>query len=148
LRDKACHAALERAVHHAALDETAMGPRGIGIPARRAAGEPCVVHVLPLKRGEIRRGLTQRATAALFVAPATLSPRMPSDALAVLYDLTPAETRILELITDGQTQNAIADTLGIARSTVKSHLLHVFEKTGCKRQVDLVKLAGSLRSPV
>jgi DNA-binding CsgD family transcriptional regulator len=107
-----------------------------------------VIHVLPLKRGEMRRGLAQRAAAALFIAPATAQPRMPSDALAVLYDLTPAETRVFELITDGQTQTVIATTLGIARSTVKTHLLHVFEKTGCKRQVDLVKLVSGLQSPV
>jgi DNA-binding CsgD family transcriptional regulator len=148
LREKPCHAALERAVRQAALDEVAMGPRGIGIPAHRTAGEPCVIHVLPLKRGEMRRGLAQRATAALFVAPAAVPTRMPSDALAVLYDLTPSEVRIFELIADGQTQGTVANTLGIARSTVKSHLLHVFEKTGCKRQADLVKLASSMRSPV
>jgi DNA-binding CsgD family transcriptional regulator len=41
---------------------------------------------------------------------------------------------------------AIADALGIKPATVRSHLHHVFEKTGAKRQVDLVKLvvgAGS-----
>ena len=147
LRDRTYHAALERAVGQASVDALAMGPRGIGIPARRLEGEPCVIHVLPLKAGDIRRGLTQRATAALFVAPATAPGRMPADALAVLYDLTPAETRIFELITEGQTQGAIADALGIARSTVKSHLLQVFAKTGCKRQLDLVKLVSGLRSP-
>jgi DNA-binding CsgD family transcriptional regulator len=148
LRDRACHAALERAVHQAELDEVDLGPRGIGIPARRAQGEPCVIHVLPLQRGEMRRGLGPRAVAALFIAPAALPPRMPSDALAVLYDLTPSETRPFELITDGQTLDAIATTLGIARNTVRTHLQHLFEKTGCKRQADLVKLASSLRSPV
>ncbi len=148
LRERACNAALERAVQQAGLDESAMGPRGIGIPARRAEGQPCVIHVLPLTRGEMRNGLSQRATAALFIAPATVPPNMPSDALAVLFDLTPAETRIFELLVDGQTQSAIADRLGIARSTVKSHLLHLFEKCGCKRQVDLVRLAAGLTSPL
>jgi len=148
LRDQSSQEALERAVHQAMLDEAAMGSRGIGIPARRATGEPCVIHVLPLKRGEMRRGLAQRATAALFIAPASVSSRVPSDALAMLYDLTPAEARIFEMITEGQTQGAIAATLGIARSTVKSHLLHVFAKTGCKRQLDLANLVSSLRSPV
>jgi DNA-binding CsgD family transcriptional regulator len=148
LRERACHAALERAVHWATLDEMDMGPRGIGIPARRAQGEPCVIHVLPLQRSEMRRGLAPRAVAALFIAPALLPPRMPSDALAVLYDLTPSETRIFELITDGQPIDTVADTLGVARTTVRSHLQHLFEKTGCKRQAELVKLASRLQSPV
>jgi DNA-binding CsgD family transcriptional regulator len=144
IREKASNAALERAVTQAKLDESGMGARGIGIPARRAEGEPCVVHVLPLRRGELRRGVGPRATAALFVAPASARPRLPSDALALLYDLTPAETRILEMITAGMAQSTIATTIGVARSTVKTHVLRLFDKTGCKRQVDLVRLAAGL----
>ena len=147
-RERAANAALQRAVRLASDDAVAMGARGIGIPARRVMGDPCVIHVLPLKHGEVRRGLSQRATAALFIAPAAVPTQMPSDALALLYDLTPAEKRICELIAGGHRQNEIATTLGIARSTVKFHVLSIFEKTGCRRQVDLLKLANSLRSPV
>jgi DNA-binding CsgD family transcriptional regulator len=142
------HAALERAVRQACSDESALGPRGIGIPARRCEGGPCVIHVLPLRRGEIRRGLGQRASAALFIAPATTPPSMPTDALALLYDLTPAEVRIFELLSSGMTQAEIAKHVGIAASTVKTHVLHLFEKTGCQRQADLLRLATTLASPV
>jgi DNA-binding CsgD family transcriptional regulator len=144
LHSRSAIAALQDAVSRAAHDEIAMGQKGIGIPASRLEGEPCVIHVLPLRRGEIRHGLVQSAVAAVFVAPATASPSMPTDALAVLYDLTPAEARIFELVCEGLTQAEIADAIGIARSTVKTHLLRVFEKTGCRRQVELVKLAASL----
>lgn len=148
LRSKAAHAALGAAVRRAASDEATLGQRGIGIPAPRASGDPCVIHVLPLRRGEIRRGLAQRATAALFVAPANAPPQMPTDALALLYDLTPAEARIFELVCAGRTQAEIGEHLGIARSTVKTHLLHVFQKTGCKRQLELTALAARLSLPV
>jgi DNA-binding CsgD family transcriptional regulator len=104
--------------------------------------------VLPLRRGEIRPGLVQRAAAALFIAPTASAPRLPTDALVLLYDLTPAEARIFELICDGRTQADIAALLGIAPSTVKTHLLRVFEKIGCRRQVDLVKLAASFSLPL
>jgi DNA-binding CsgD family transcriptional regulator len=73
---------------------------------------------------------------------------MPADALTLLYDLTPAESRIFELIADGQALSDIAVVLGIAPSTVKTHLLRVFDKTGCRRQADLVKLAASMSLPV
>jgi DNA-binding CsgD family transcriptional regulator len=69
---------------------------------------------------------------------------MPTDAIALVYGLTPAEARIFEMVAAGDTRTEIADRLGLAVSTVKSHLLHVFEKTGSKRQADLVKLAASL----
>jgi DNA-binding CsgD family transcriptional regulator len=143
----ASQGALERAVAQAGADEAGLGTKGIGIPARRAEGEPCVVHVLPLERSDIRPRFGPRAAAALFVAPATALPSLPSGAVALLYDLTPAETRIFELISGGKTQIEIGQTLGIAPSTVKTHTLRLFEKTGSKRQADLIRLAARLASP-
>jgi len=140
--------ALQAAIAQAAKNEAALGQKGIGIPILRASGEPLVIHVLPLRRGHMRAGLIQRAAAALFVASASGPPQMSHVALNQLYDLTPAEIRIFELICDGQTRDAIAGLLGVSVATVKSHLLHVFEKTGCRRQVDLVRLAKSLTFPV
>jgi DNA-binding CsgD family transcriptional regulator/PAS domain-containing protein len=140
--------ALQTSVAVAARNEMDLGRRGIGIPMRRADGTPCVAHVMPLRAGQIRPGIAQRAPAAVFVAPAESPPRMPADALALLYDLTPAESLIFELIANGQTPSEIAAMLGIAASTVKTHLLRVFDKTGCRRQADLVKLAASMSLPV
>ena len=139
---------LQSAVAQAAKDEAALGQKGIGIPIPRPGGAPLVIHVLPLRRSQVRSGLIQRAVAVLFVASASAPPQLPHDALTQLYDLTPAEIRIFELICEGQTSAAISALLGIAVSTVKSHLFHVFEKTGCRRQVDLVRLAKSLTFPV
>ena len=139
---------LQSAVAHAAKDEATLGQKGIGIPILRPDGAPLVIHVLPLRRGHMRSGLIQRAAAALFVATASGPPRLPQDALSQLYDLTPAEIRIFELVCEGQTRADIAAMLGISVSTVKTHLIHVFDKTGCRRQVDLVRLAKSLTFPV
>lgn len=139
---------LQSAIAQAAKDEAALGQKGIGIAIPRPDGDPLVIHVLPLRRGHMRAGLVQRVAVALFVASASGPPQMPHVALNQLYDLTPAEIRIFELICDGQTRADIAELLGISLSTVKSHLIHVFEKTGCRRQVDLVRLAKSLTFPV
>ncbi|MCK1391924.1 helix-turn-helix transcriptional regulator [Bradyrhizobium sp. 1] len=148
VQSAATTASLQSAIAQAAKDEAALGQKGIGIPIPRPSGDPLVIHVLPLRRGHMRAGLVQRAAAALFVASASGPPQLPHDALVQLYDLTPAEVRIFELICDGQTRDAISSQLGVSVSTVKTHLFHVFEKTGCRRQVDLVRLAKSLTFPV
>lgn len=139
---------LQSAIAQAAKDEAALGQKGIGIPILRSSGDLLVIHVLPLRRGPMRARLAQRAAAALFVASASGPPQMSHVALNQLYDLTPAEIRIFELICEGHTRAAISGLLGVSIATVKSHLLHVFEKTGCRRQVDLVRLAKSLTFPV
>lgn len=147
LRAKAGASALKTAVQRAAQGGASMGQVGIGIPAGALEGSPCVIHVFPLERDLIRRGLVQRAVAALFIAPAAAQPRFPTDALATVYDLTPAESRIFELISEGLSPEEIASDIGVAKSTVRTHLLRVFEKTGCKRQADLVQLAAKLAAP-
>ncbi|MBR0723880.1 helix-turn-helix transcriptional regulator [Bradyrhizobium manausense] len=141
-------ATLQSAVAQAARDEAALGQKGIGIAVPRPNGAPLVIHVLPLRRGHMRARLAQRAAAALFVASASGPPQMSHVALNQLYDLTPAEIRIFELICEGHTRDAISGLLGVSVATVKTHLLHVFEKTGCRRQVDLVRLAKSLTFPL
>lgn len=145
IRAPMAHASLADALARAASGGAALGQRGIGIPlVRRAGGPPLVAHVLPLHAGECPSGVSPRAAAALFVADAAAPAAVPVQALALLYDLTPAEVRVFELIASGHASAQIAAQLGLAPSTVKTHLLRVFDKTGCRRQAELVHLAAAL----
>ena len=69
-------------------------------------------------------------------------------ALAALYELTPTEARVLVAIASGKNRAAAAVALGIADSTVKTHLTRIFEKTGTSEQSELAKLVASLTPPV
>ena len=93
-------------------DEGALGPRGIGIPLRREAGGPSIVHVLPLPRARCDPGLCQSAVAALFRRSGDAPSSMPMDTLALLYNLTPAEVRVFEMVCAGKTQADIAAESG------------------------------------
>jgi DNA-binding NarL/FixJ family response regulator len=42
----------------------------------------------------------------------------------------------------------IAPMLGISEATAKTHLKHVFEKTGVNRQADLVKVVAGFMNPL
>ena len=42
----------------------------------------------------------------------------------------------------------VAEALGIGESTVKTHLGRLYEKTGPRRQADLVKLFAGYTSPL
>ena len=68
--------------------------------------------------------------------------------LEALFDLTGAEARVFSLIAAGRTPQQAAEALGVAFSTVKTHLIRIFTKTGARRQVDLVRLAASIAMPV
>jgi DNA-binding CsgD family transcriptional regulator len=42
----------------------------------------------------------------------------------------------------------VAEALGIAESTVRTHLQQLFAKTGTKRQADLIKLMAGYTNPL
>ena len=42
----------------------------------------------------------------------------------------------------------VAEALGIAEATVKTHLHRLFAKTGTRRQADLVKLVAGFANPL
>lgn len=61
--------------------------------------------------------------------------------LARRYRLTPMEGVVLRRIGMGETVDAIAVELGVLPSTVRTHLNALFDKTGRRRQSELLRLA-------
>jgi DNA-binding CsgD family transcriptional regulator/PAS domain-containing protein len=141
-------AALASAVRLAADNEAGIGRRGLGIPAGRGARAPLALHVLPLRHGALRRGLLPDAAAAIFISDLAAGPDAPLEMLAALFDLTTAESKVFQLIAAGETRERAAELLGVQLSTVKTHLVRIYAKTGASRAADLVKLAARLATPL
>jgi DNA-binding CsgD family transcriptional regulator/PAS domain-containing protein len=62
---------------------------------------------------------------------------------ASLFGLTPAEQRVLSLLLEDQAPKQIASTLGIGVSTVRTQLSSLLQKTGTRRQQDLMRLMAA-----
>ena len=77
----------------------------------------------------------------LFARP-TLDLPSPPVVIAKQFGLTQAELRVLFSVVEIGGVAEVAEVLGIAEATVKTHLQHVFAKTGTGRQADLVKLVA------
>ncbi|WP_049802338.1 helix-turn-helix transcriptional regulator [Mesorhizobium opportunistum] len=142
----AVSSALAVAVSQAAQDESAIGRKGLGVPIRWKDGSAGALHVLPLRPG--RGAFDASVVAAVFVARADTPFVAPTALVAALFGLTPAEARVFEQIAAGRTVEETSDVLDIGRSTVRTHLLRLFEKTGVRRQAELVQLAASLAAPL
>lgn len=52
-------------------------------------------------------------------------------------DLTDRELEVLRIMTTGASNAMIADRLGITENTVKTHIRHMMEKTGCESRTEL-----------
>ncbi|MBV8836808.1 MAG: PAS domain-containing protein [Alphaproteobacteria bacterium] len=124
--------------------DVAVGKNGIAVPLLARNGERYVAHVLPLTAGARRKaGISYAATAAIFIRKADLDLPSPPEAVARQFNLTSAEVRVLFAIVQIGGVPEVAPVLGVAEQTVKSHLHRIYEKTGTKRQADLVKLLAS-----
>ena len=119
---------------------------GIGVPAPQSDGDPAYIHVLPPMTGDTRSRLAPRASAALFITAEDGGARPPAEAIAAVYELSPAEIRILQRLLAGRAPGEIADDLGLAVHTVRSHLANIYAKTGTARQSDVIRLAAHLVS--
>jgi DNA-binding CsgD family transcriptional regulator len=65
--------------------------------------------------------------------------RRPSSGWA---SLTPTETDVVRLVTEGLSNPDIAARLFVSRATVKTHLVHVFSKVGVRSRAELAAAAA------
>jgi DNA-binding CsgD family transcriptional regulator len=129
--------------------DAALGTKGIAVPLIGKEGERYIAHVLPLTSGARRRaGVIHTAVAALFVRKAALAMSSRSEVIGKMFKLTPTELRVLLAIVEVGGIPEVAAALGVANTTVKTHVSRLFEKTGASRQADLVKLVAEYSGPL
>jgi len=139
-------AALANAVRRVVDRQPDGGARALTVPVDHADGKSRLLYVLPLPMAHHAGGATSVA-AVMMAAEIDRAPRHAAD-VARLFDLTAAEQAVLESILSGRTLAETAHILQIALATVKTHLQHLFDKTGVRRQATLVALVSSLGLPV
>jgi DNA-binding CsgD family transcriptional regulator len=117
------------------------GGHSIAIPDNNGGG--VIATILPLERRDPQSLLHSfSAVAAIFVQDPAVLPVLPGDAFGKLYGLTGGELRVALKVASGLAPQEAAETLGIGLETVKTHLQHIFQKTGTARQAELVALAS------
>src|SRR5260370_40851120 len=120
-----------------------MGVRRVGsILATLPLGDPACIQVLPLMTGATRSRPAPRASAALFVNVKGGGGRA-AEALATVF----AEVPVTDGRLAGRSAAEIAEALGIALPTVRTHLANIYTKTDTARQSDAIRLAAPPLSP-
>ena len=101
-------------------------------------GQVRIAYVRALASPHVGLGGRSR-THALITLPAEPEISLEcATAFAQMYGLTPTEQRVLVQVANGATLKATGLALRIASATVTTHLKHIFDKTGARRQSDLV----------
>jgi DNA-binding CsgD family transcriptional regulator len=101
-----------------------------------------IAHVVPIRRSA--RDLFSQSVGVLILMPAK-TPQAPSvELVQSLFDLTAAEARVARSLTMGQTVDEIASENGVSSHTVRTQVRGVLEKTGSRRQADVIALLGGI----
>lgn len=132
--DQALGAALLR------LGGSPHGTREVIDPRARSSELPAWLHLQSLRPVEVLGAFGERPVVlATLFDPARLG-QLDAHALADSFGLTPTQARVAVLLAEGLTAEQIGAQLGVALSTIRTHLRSVRRRLGAARTVDAVRL--------
>jgi integral membrane sensor domain MASE1/DNA-binding CsgD family transcriptional regulator len=107
-----------------------------------------IATILPLSPGENPSSCRGAGMAAIFMQDPIVMPPSAAEAFAQLYRLTGSELRVLLAMAPGLSVKEAAKVLGIGETTAKTHLQHIYSKTGTSKQTELIRLFMSATPPI
>ena len=118
------------------------------VPGEHRDGGCQIGRLFPLAAEVARdRGCHRPVVAGLVLDDTALDASKPVDRIAQHYGLARSERDVLLAVVDGCGLTEAAERLSISHSTLKTYLRRLFEKTGTRRQMDLIRLCAAFDSP-
>ncbi|WP_340587502.1 helix-turn-helix domain-containing protein [Erythrobacter alti] len=124
---------LKRALHGASTNRF---DRHTAFPARDANGRDWRFSIVPKSFGGV--------TALLIWIDRGRAGASAADLLRSLYGLTRAEVPVLMALSEGLSALQISNRQGISIATVRTHIQHIYQKTGVHKASQLATLVASL----
>ena len=114
----------------------ATGVMFVGAPM---SGEHIEIMVAPVPVGS---GDPHQARALVYLFDANSQRNVSHDVLTGLYGLSQTEAKLVQLMSNGMMLDEAAEELSISVHTARTHLKHIFHKTGLNRQAELIHRIG------
>ncbi|HWB51017.1 MAG TPA: LuxR C-terminal-related transcriptional regulator [Stellaceae bacterium] len=127
-----------------AAGDAELVPTSGAMPLPRPSGKPALALVaIPLRR-ELDWLGPRRAAVCICIADPAHRPQPPAARLSTLYGLTAAEADVARILAGGADVREISAQLQISYHTARTHIARIMEKTGTRRQAELVGLLAKL----
>lgn len=121
--------------------EAVRGGGALRVSRARSQG---VLQVTVLAVSEHKQIAGYESSALVLISDPSSLPRPRTTLMQQLYGLTPAESRLADLLLEGIEVREAAEHLHITIGTARFHLKRVLAKTGSHRQTELLRLMLSL----
>jgi integral membrane sensor domain MASE1/DNA-binding CsgD family transcriptional regulator len=124
-----------------------ISPNIVPLPAKYKPG--LIAIILPLDSSELKSVCgTVTATVAVLVQDSAAIPLSTAEAFSALYGLTKSELRVLLAMRPARSLKHVAETLTISEPTARTHLQHIYAKTGTSKQSELLDLFMRFTPPI
>jgi DNA-binding CsgD family transcriptional regulator/PAS domain-containing protein len=121
------------------------GEGGGSLLVSRSSGRrPFALLVAPLSPDVILAAEHQTPAALILITDLDRQPKALGRRLVDLFDLTPAEACLAAALAAGKRLEDIAEERGVRMPTLRTQLRAILDKTGTRRQVDLMRLVAGL----
>jgi DNA-binding CsgD family transcriptional regulator/PAS domain-containing protein len=88
-----------------------------------------------------------QATAIVFINDPEQKAALPTEVLRMLFGLTTSEARLAITLLEGNSLSEAAQLHEVGQETVRSQVKNIFQKTGTKRQGELMQMLTALTCP-
>lgn len=105
------------------------------------SGDPRIVGIARLVPDS--NAITDTPLIALLLFDRRYRPQLSASVVRDMHSLTRSETRLVQQLTGGRSLEDGARELGISVNTARTHLKHIFHKTGARRQSELLHMMES-----
>jgi DNA-binding CsgD family transcriptional regulator len=140
--------AAELARHTAEAVRTAgrrEGEGGGSLRISRPSGrQPFALLIAPLRPAVMLAAEHQTPAALVLIADLERQPKVLGRQLVDLFGLTPAEACLVVALVAGKRLEDIAEERGVRMPTLRTQLHAILDKTGTRRQADLMRLIVDL----
>lgn len=110
--------------------------------SRPSGLRPYQLHISSLSQLDCA-GYAPEKTALLFIGDPEYRAETFENVLGRLYGLTGAEARLAAIVAQGISLKEAGEILGVQKSTLRTHMKHIFSKTNCNRQGELITLINN-----
>ncbi|MGE0482529.1 MAG: response regulator [Gammaproteobacteria bacterium] len=136
LADGASYESLRVMVRDATAPEAPVDPDAADLLLLEEKGTPRIAVVVT--RGMQRESVAGDPLATVLLFDLAHRPQLSGSALRELFGLTRTEVSLVQALAGGTSLEDGAQELGIAVNTARTHLKHIFHKTGARRQSELI----------
>lgn len=110
----------------------------------QGANTSALLSITPMPFASAHHFIDGRPCALIFISDPKAKPASREALLRSLFGLTPAESRLAQLLLDGMDLSVASEHLRLTAATERFMLKQIFSKTGCHRQSQLIRLLSLL----